>query len=237
MGFWLFELLAVFAIAAIVFLLVLVLFEPGLRYRINPRRIAIDSPEFLRLLGALCDAEVRACDPVEVLNDGSNFYAAELAAIAKATETIHLEAYIFARGRVAQDFINALCERARAGVRVKVVIDAVGSFFTPDSLFQPLRDLGGRVEWYQPLRWNTFKRWNNRTHRKLIVRSSLTAASHLQAAPTSAMTGSMPAREIPPGETPSFASEAISSAVCNPLSPRTGSNRQATFWPISTTSP
>jgi cardiolipin synthase len=169
MGFWLFELLAVFAIAAIVFLLVLVLIEPGLRYRINPRRIAIDSPEFLRLLGALCDAEVRACDPVEVLNNGSNFYAAELTAISKATETIHLEAYIFARGRVAQDFINALSERARAGVRVKVVIDAIGSLFTPDTLFRPLRDAGGRVEWYQPLRWKTFKRWNNRTHRKLIV--------------------------------------------------------------------
>jgi cardiolipin synthase len=169
MGSWVFEILAILALASLGFLLVLVLFEPGLRYRINPRRIAIDSPEFLRLLGALCDAEVRACDPVEVLNDGSNFYAAELTAIANATETIHLEAYIFARGRVARDFINALSERARAGVRVKVVIDAIGSLLTPDSLFQPLRDLGGRVEWYQPLRWKTFKRWNNRTHRKLIV--------------------------------------------------------------------
>ncbi len=175
MGSLFFEIPAVLAFVALGFLLVLVLFEPGLRYRINPRRIAIDSPEFLRLLGALCDAEGRACDPVEVLNDGSNFYAAELAAIARATETIHLEAYIFARGRVAQDFINALSERARSGVRVKLVIYAIGSFFTPDSLFQPLRNAGGRVEWYQPLRWKTFKRWNNRTHRKLIVIDGCTA--------------------------------------------------------------
>ena len=61
------------------------------------------------------------------------------------------------------------------GVRVKVVVDAVGSFFTPDSYFQPLRDAGGSVAWYQPLRIKTFKRWNNRTHRKLIVIDGQTA--------------------------------------------------------------
>jgi cardiolipin synthase len=157
------------------FLIVLVLFEPGLRYRVSPRGISINSPEFLRLLGALCDAEVRACDPVEVLVNGSSFYAAELSAISKASSSIHLEAYIFQRGRVAAQFIEALAERARSGVGVKVVVDAIGSLFTPNDYFKPLRDAGGRVEWYQPLRWKTFKRWNNRTHRKLIIIDGLIA--------------------------------------------------------------
>ncbi len=169
MAWLLFEIAGAISICVVSFLLLLVLVEPGLRYRICPSPIAIDSPEFLRLLGALCDAKVRACDPIEVLNGGSNFYAAELAAIAQASATVHLEAYIFERGRVAEQFVAALAERARSGVSVKVVVDAVGSLFTPDSYFQPLRDAGGRVEWYQPLRWKTFKRWNNRTHRKLIV--------------------------------------------------------------------
>ncbi|HEX4056504.1 MAG TPA: phospholipase D-like domain-containing protein [Tepidisphaeraceae bacterium] len=169
MEFWLFDILALLAIAIVGFLLVLILFEPGLRYRISPPRISIDSPEFLRLLGALCDAEVRACDPVEVLADGPNFYAAEIAAISKASKTIHLESYIFKRGRVAQEFIEALSERSRNGVRVKLVVDAIGSLFTPDAYFKPLRDAGGSVAWYQPLRWKTFKRWNNRTHRKLLI--------------------------------------------------------------------
>ncbi|HZK79613.1 MAG TPA: phospholipase D-like domain-containing protein [Humisphaera sp.] len=169
MGFWIFAVLAAVSVAFVLFLVALILFEPGLRYRISPRQISIDSPEFLRLLGALCDAEVRSCDPIEVLNGGSNFYAAELAAISTASRTVHLEAYIFERGRVAGQFIEALSERARSGVRVKVVVDAIGSLLTPDSYFKPLRDAGGRVEWYQPLRLKTFKRWNNRTHRKLIV--------------------------------------------------------------------
>ena len=175
MGFWIFAVLAVVSVAFVLFLGALILFEPGLRYRISPRQISIDSPEFLRLLGALCDAEVRSCDPIEVLNGGSNFYAAELAAISAASQTIHLEAYIFERGRVAGKFIETLSERARSGVRVKVVVDAIGSLLTPDSYFKPLRDAGGRVEWYQPLRLKTFKRWNNRTHRKLIVVDGLIA--------------------------------------------------------------
>jgi cardiolipin synthase len=104
-----------------------------------------------------------------VLKNGDVFYPAELSAIASARETINLEAYIFERGKVAQQFVDALAERARAGVRVKLVVDAIGSLFTPSSFFQPIRDAGGRVEWYQPLRWYTFKRWNNRTHRKLLV--------------------------------------------------------------------
>ncbi|HSU66097.1 MAG TPA: phospholipase D-like domain-containing protein, partial [Tepidisphaeraceae bacterium] len=118
---------------------------------------------------------VHACSTIEVLKNGNSFYPAELEAIAKATSTVHLEAYIFQPGRVAQQIVDALCERARKGVRVKVVVDAVGSFFTPDDYFKPLRDAGGDVCWYQPLRWYTFKRWNNRTHRKLLVIDGATA--------------------------------------------------------------
>lgn len=169
MEVWIFGIIAVTCVAILLFLLVLVLFEPGLRYRIDPRPVGIDTLEFLQLLGALCDAEVRVCDPVEVLVNGSTFYPAELEAIAKATTSVHLEAYIFEKGDIGQRFIDALSERARAGVRVKLVVDAAGSFYTPDSYFKPLRDAGGRVCWYQPLRWNTFKRWNNRTHRKMLL--------------------------------------------------------------------
>jgi cardiolipin synthase len=54
-------------------------------------------------------------------------------------------------------------------VKVKVILDAIGSFTTPNSYFKDLCAAGGRVEWYQPIRWYTFKRLNNRTHRELMV--------------------------------------------------------------------
>src|SRR5205085_3542047 len=66
-------------------------------------------------------------------------------------------------------FVEALAERARAGVRVNVIVDAVGSFSTWQRTFAPIIEAGGRVRWYQPLRWSTLKRLNNRTHRELLV--------------------------------------------------------------------
>src|ERR1700722_10758877 len=90
MGWWIFDIFAIVAFAILLFLLILVLFEPGLRYEIKPRPLAIDSDEFLKLLGALCDAQVHGNTRVDVLKNGDHFYPAELAAIASARETIDL---------------------------------------------------------------------------------------------------------------------------------------------------
>src|SRR5207237_4309128 len=80
-----------------------------------------------------------------------------------------VEAYIFQRGKVTHDLLAALTERARAGVRVNMMVDAVGSMLTAKHDFKELRAAGGRVEWYHPLRWYSWPRYNNRTHRELIV--------------------------------------------------------------------
>ncbi|HWE95064.1 MAG TPA: hypothetical protein VG269_13945, partial [Tepidisphaeraceae bacterium] len=66
MSFWLFHIFAYFAWAVLLFLVFLVLFEPGLRYAIRPRKVATDSDEFLQLLGALCDAQVHRRTCMEV---------------------------------------------------------------------------------------------------------------------------------------------------------------------------
>src|SRR6185437_17094953 len=106
---------------------------------------------------------------IDVLANGDNFYKAELEAIHSAKSNINLEAYIFHRGRVAQQFLDALAERARAGVQVRVVVDALGSFSTSKGYFKPLTDAGGKMEWYHPLRWNNWTRVNNRTHREMLI--------------------------------------------------------------------
>src|SRR4051812_44877870 len=162
----------VFAILAMIVtsvLLLLVLFEPGLEYHITPPRHAMDSPEYLQRLGALVDAEQHHVSRLEVLTNGSDFYEAELAAIAAAKNSINLEAYIFQKDKIGHRFVDALTERAKAGVKVNVVIDAIGSFATSDKMFADLRAAGGRVKWYQPIRWHTLKRFNNRTHRELLI--------------------------------------------------------------------
>ena len=165
-----YDVFATIAIAFLALMLVLALFEPGLRYKINTTAAApVRSDDFLRVLAALADTHVHQTNHIEVLTNGECFYEAELAAIQQAQHSINLEAYIFQKGKIAGRFIDALTERAQAGVRVNVVLDAIGSFATWLSFYQKLLDAGGQVAWYHPIKWYTVPRINNRTHRELII--------------------------------------------------------------------
>jgi cardiolipin synthase len=161
--------LSILAIVVTVGLFLLVLFEPGLDYKVEPPAYPLESDEFLCLLGALADAPVHRDSRVEVLTNGAAFYEAQLEAIRGAKRSVNLEAYIFRADAIGRRFVDALTDRARAGVRVNLVLDAIGSFGTRDATFAALRAAGGRVEWYQPLHWGTIKRLNNRTHRELMI--------------------------------------------------------------------
>jgi cardiolipin synthase A/B len=165
-----FLVIAVIAITAQALLLFLALFEPGLDYKITTTGTdPIDSEEFLCMLEALTDSKIHRRTSVEVLTNGEVYYEAELEAIREAQESINLEAYIFQRGEVTRRFLEALTERARAGVKVNLVLDTLGSFASWTSYFKELLEAGGRVAWYNPLRWYTLPRLNNRTHRELII--------------------------------------------------------------------
>jgi cardiolipin synthase len=165
-----FNVIAIIAISFLALMLFLALFEPGLRYKIRAMSsVPLESEDFVRMLGALADAQVHLNNRIEVLTNGEAFYEAELEAIRAARLNINIEAYIFQRGKISRRFIDALTERAAAGVRVNMVLDAIGSFGTWNSYLKPLRDAGGRVEWYHPIRLYTLPRINNRTHRELII--------------------------------------------------------------------
>src|SRR5207244_12399431 len=81
----------------------------------------------------------------------------------------HMECYSVKRGAIAEQLIGALKGRARAGVRVTIVMDAIGSFGAFRRCARELRAAGCRVEPYQRMRWYSLARLNNRTHRELVV--------------------------------------------------------------------
>jgi cardiolipin synthase len=164
-----FDVIAVMAIAVVLVLFSLVLFEPGLPYEVRAELPDPTAPEFPGLLSTLVDTPLRGESTVALLSGAGEFYEAELEAIAGARHSVHLEAYIFHSSAIAQRFLDALTERARDGVRVRVVVDAWGSKQLPRGYFAGLRKAGGEVRWYQPLRWRTLKRYNNRTHRELVI--------------------------------------------------------------------
>ena len=136
---------------------------------IEPSRKPLDSPQFVNYLSALVNARLFSAGRLDVLNSGEQIYAAAQEAIRAARRSVHLEVYLFLRGRAGDEALKALVERARAGVQVRIVVDRIGSLMTPKRYFAELIAAGGRVYWYQPVAWYTLKRFNNRTHRDILV--------------------------------------------------------------------
>jgi cardiolipin synthase len=130
---------------------------------------ANDSERFLQVLEALSDAQVNRTGTLEVLTNGPSFYPAELEAIRNAKQSVNLEAYIFQKGKITDQYIAAMTERARAGVRVNLVLDAFGSAGMTTRYLAPLLEAGGKVGWYNGPSWHRLMHLDNRTHRELMI--------------------------------------------------------------------
>jgi cardiolipin synthase len=128
-----------------------------------------DSDRFLEVVEALTDAELNRTGNLQVLTNGDSFYPAELEAIRGATRSVNLEAYIFHKGEIGRQYVEALAERARAGVKVNLTVDAFGSAATSTRFFAPLLDAGGKLGWYNGPRWYRLMQMDYRTHRELMV--------------------------------------------------------------------
>jgi cardiolipin synthase len=124
---------------------------------------------FLQTMHALTGSAMTGGNAVTVLKNGVQIFPSMLTAIRNARKTINLEFYIYWDGEIGRQFAEALAERARAGVQVKVILDAVGSAPMSETLTDFMQRNGIDLEWYHPLRWYTLSRVNHRTHRKLLV--------------------------------------------------------------------
>ncbi len=165
---------AVLASIALVFFVSSVLgglLGPTPRYRMmNAQEMPPnDTDRFLEVVEALADAGMNRTGDLTVLTNGPSFYPAELEAIRGATRSVNLEAYIFAKGEIARQYVEALTDRAKAGVKVNVVIDAFGSAGTGKRFFASLLNAGGKVRWYNGPRWYSLMHLDNRTHRELMI--------------------------------------------------------------------
>jgi cardiolipin synthase len=107
----------------------------------------------------------RKTDRFEWLSSGAVAFPRMLTAIGLARESVQLEMYIFEPGGVGDDFLRELVAAAERGVRVQVLVDALGSDLT-DAYWRPLRQAGGEVRTFNPMR---SVRLLVRDHRKLLV--------------------------------------------------------------------
>lgn len=166
--------LALVVISVIVTVFVTILFlnlrsgEKQIRFQVA-HQFWVEDPRFLRCMGQLLGPPILPGNRVAALQNGAEIFPAMLSAIREARETITFETYIYWSGSIGKQFSDALCERARAGVKVHVLLDWVGTGKMEKGYLNDLAAAGVEVERYHPLRWYTLTRMNNRTHRKLLV--------------------------------------------------------------------
>ena len=134
-----------------------------------PRLYQTDDPQFRRAMGSLLGPGIVGGNRARELLNGDQIFPAMLAAIRAAERSITFETYIYWSGGIGREFADALAERSRAGVKVHVLLDWVGSAKIDESFLKEMQATGVEVRKFHKPAWYNLARLNNRTHRKLLV--------------------------------------------------------------------
>jgi cardiolipin synthase len=162
--------------SAILFASGLGLFLPGCAFRTGkqPRQeitplYSASSPEFRQSAGSLLGPDFVSGNDITTLVNGTQIFPAMLSAIRSAKHSINFEDYWFSNGQIGREFTEALAERARAGVKVSAILDALGTHKMGMENLARLREAGVEAVKYHSIFWLDPRRYNHRTHRKLLI--------------------------------------------------------------------
>ncbi|QOY94268.1 cardiolipin synthase [Massilia sp. UMI-21] len=166
--FWTILVTAALTLVAGIFVLNFMPGETQIESRLT-RQYDTNDPQFRRSLGVLLGPPILEGNKVDVLLNGDQIFPAMLDAIRSAEKSITFETYIYWSGSIGREFTEALIERARAGVKVHVMLDFMGSIKLGLAQIDAMKQAGVQVQRYHKPVWWKLARLNNRTHRKLLV--------------------------------------------------------------------
>lgn len=169
--FWRWLAAAFTGTAAAVLMLLSLSFSSGENKVKQPLARLYDSsePQFQRAMGSLLTPGIVGGNKVSELLNGDQIFPSMLDAIRSARKTVTFETYIYWSGDIGKQFADALAERSRAGVKVHILIDWVGSAKMDDSLLASMKQAGVDIRKFHQPAWYELAKLNNRTHRKLLV--------------------------------------------------------------------
>ena len=131
--------------------------------------LTVDDPEFLNTMAGAAGVPFLPGNSLALLNNGDRFYPVD-ARRDRAGGALDHDRGLHLLGRRDRAAVRERARRAaRRGVRVKILLDAVGSASVGSEILQILEKGGCHVAWYNPIRWNHLRRINNRTHRKSLI--------------------------------------------------------------------
>jgi cardiolipin synthase A/B len=142
--------------------------EPTVQ-RVVEHAHSVADPEFAPTMEGILAAAIEPGNKIDTLVNGDEIFPAMLRAIGEAEKTINFETYIYWSGDIAERFADALSERGRAGVRVNVILDYVGSLPMDERLIKRMGEAGVKLVRFRPLHWYTIDRLNYRSHHKLLI--------------------------------------------------------------------
>jgi cardiolipin synthase len=125
--------------------------------------------ELRRALEGIIGVPATEGNLVDVLVNGDQIFPAMLDAIGEAQRTIDLLTFVYWRGGIGARFAEALSEKARSGVRVRVLLDAWGASTIDPAMVSEMEDAGVRLRWFRPLHRLQPTKVNHRTHRKVMI--------------------------------------------------------------------
>jgi cardiolipin synthase A/B len=141
----------------------------GEGYELRGQPLHVGEREFMRAAETLTGAPISDGNRAELLVNGDAIFPAFLDTIRGVRRTLNLCTYVYWRGDIARDVAAALCERASAGVQVNVLLDAVGTMKMERGVLSDLQEAGVTFAKFRPLKPYAIRRFNHRTHRKLLV--------------------------------------------------------------------
>jgi cardiolipin synthase A/B len=148
--------------------------EENIQHQVHHLYGVVD-PQFEREMGTLLGPAILQGNQITALQNGDEIFPAMLKAIRAAQYTITFETYIYWSGKTGEEFARALGERARAGIKVNLMLDWLGSEKITPQLLTQMKEAGIEVERYHPLQWFSLGKLNNRTHRKVLIVDGKTA--------------------------------------------------------------
>ena len=134
-----------------------------------PRLYGLHDPQYQRSMCVLMGPPILEGNRTQALVNGDRIFPSMLEAIRGAQKTITFETYIYWSGDIGRAFADALTERARAGVKVHVLLDWLGSAKIDEKFLEQMRGAGVEIQKFHEPHWYHWGRLNNRTHRKLLV--------------------------------------------------------------------
>ena len=128
-----------------------------------------EDPRYPAYVAAIAGSPLTRGGRFEVLTNGVQIIPAMLSAIHQARERIVFETYVFTDGEYARQFAAALAAAAQRGVRVYLLLDAIGAKGIGDENEKLMRDAGVQVAWFNKVSFRQVEEINGRTHRKILV--------------------------------------------------------------------